>query len=69
VDAGGGRGVLAKLVVYDMLGRQIVTLVNELLNPGSYETEWNALIYPGGVYYYKLISGSYSETRIMILIK
>ncbi len=57
------------LKIYDALGREILTLVNEQLNPGIYEVGWNASAYPSGVYYYKLISGSYSETKKMILIK
>jgi photosystem II stability/assembly factor-like uncharacterized protein len=62
-----------KLVIYDILGREIAVLVNEQLQPGSYETEWSAAggayNFPSGVYYYRLTAGDYSETRKMILIK
>ena len=44
------------LSVYDILGREVTTLVNENLSPGTYEVEWNAIDYPSGVYYYKLTS-------------
>ena len=68
-----GRGVLAKLIIYDILGREVTTLVNEQLNPGTYEVEWSATgggsNYPSGVYFYKLITEGYSETRKMVLIK
>ncbi len=58
-----------RLVIYDILGREVSVLVNEELKPGTYEVEWNASNYPSGVYFYKLISGVYSETRKMVLIK
>ncbi len=60
---------LVRLTVYDVLGKEVQVLVNEELQPGSYEAEWNAADYPSGVYYYKLESGSYSETKKMVLIK
>jgi hypothetical protein len=58
-----------KMVVYDILGREIATLVNESLSPGTYEVEWDATIYPSGVYYYKLAATNYTETRKMVLIE
>lgn len=58
-----------KLVIYDALGKEVVLLVNEKLMPGNYETSWNAAAYPSGVYYYKLVSGDFSEVRKMVLVK
>lgn len=58
-----------ELKIFDVLGRQIALLVNEELNPGSYETNWNAPNYPSGVYYYQLNTEIYTETKKMILIK
>jgi len=58
-----------KLVVYDILGKEIATLVNEKQQPGTYEVNWNALLYPSGVYFYKLTSGDFSETKKALLIK
>lgn len=57
------------LSVYDMLGREIATLVNEELEPGTYEVNWNASDFPSGVYFYSLSAGEFSETRKMILLK
>ena len=57
------------LSVYDILGRKTAVLLNEKLNPGSYEIEWNAINYPSGVYFYKLSAGEYNRTNKMILIK
>jgi len=59
----------AKLVVYDALGREVETLVNEQLNAGTYEAVWSADKFSSGVYYYKLTSGDFSQTNKMILIK
>jgi hypothetical protein len=55
--------------VYDVLGREVTTLLNEQFQPGTYEAEWDASNYPSGVYYYKLVSGSFSDTKKMILLK
>jgi len=57
------------LTVFDMLGRRVAVLVNEKLQPGTYEADWDASEFPSGVYYYKLESGSFSETKKMIFIK
>jgi photosystem II stability/assembly factor-like uncharacterized protein len=62
-----------KLVIYDVLGREVATLVKEKLQPGTYEVEWNATNFPSGVYFYKLSAtggaGDFTETKKMILIK
>jgi len=57
------------LKIFDVLGREIAILVNEQLNPGTYEVEWNASNYPGGVYFYKLTTPEFTETRKMVLVK
>ncbi len=64
----GSKGDV-KLIVYDVLGNEITTLVNENLSPGTYEAEWNASNYSSGIYYYRLTYGDFSETKKMILIK
>lgn len=58
-----------RLVIYDILGREVATLVNEKQSPGTYEVKWNASNFSSGVYFYKLQAGNYFETRKMILIK
>jgi hypothetical protein len=63
-----GEGMIA-LKVYDLLGKEIETLVNEKLQPGSYEVKFDASSYPSGVYFYRLIGDGYAETRKMILLK
>ncbi len=69
VDGAAGWGVLTSLKIYDLLGCEIVTLVNENLKPGIYEVTWDASNYSSGIYYYRIIAVDYSETRKMILIK
>lgn len=64
-----GRGVLTQLIVYDILGRVTATLLNEQLQPGTYEVEWDAANYPSGVYYYKLSASDYTETKKMVVLK
>jgi photosystem II stability/assembly factor-like uncharacterized protein len=58
-----------KLVVYDILGKEIATLVNEKQSPGVYEVSWNASAFPSGIYFYKLTAGDFSETKKMLMIK
>jgi len=80
----GDKGGFVTLKVYDVLGREVSTLVNEQLSPGTYKVEWDARAYPSGVYFYKLVAShpstssrladgqagqSFIQTRKMILIK
>ncbi|MBK7107203.1 MAG: T9SS type A sorting domain-containing protein [Ignavibacteriae bacterium] len=58
-----------KLVVFDILGREIKTLVNESKKPGNYEVEFNAKNLSSGIYFYKLQTGNFSEIMKMILMK
>jgi hypothetical protein len=60
---------MVSLNVYDMLGRQVSSLVNEYKTAGSYIVEFNASNLSSGVYYYKLVSGDFSEFKKMTLIK
>lgn len=58
-----------KIVVYDVQGREVQTLVNESLKPGTYETTFDGSMLNSGVYFYKILTGEFSETRRMLLIK
>jgi hypothetical protein len=57
------------LKVYDVLGNEIATLVNEEKMAGNYEVEFNAIQLPSGIYFYKLIAGSFVESKKMLLLK
>ncbi len=59
----------ASLKIFDELGREVSTLLNEQLKPGTYEIQWDASNYPSGVYYYRLIAGDFIETKKMVLVK
>jgi len=58
-----------KLAIFDILGREVNTLVNDNLEPATYEVNWNADVIPSGVYFYRIIAGNYSETKKMLLVK
>ncbi|MHC1738020.1 MAG: CotH kinase family protein [Ignavibacteriaceae bacterium] len=57
------------LKVFDLLGNEIATLVNEEKADGTYETEFNAAKYPSGLYFYRLQTGAFTETKKMILLR
>jgi carboxypeptidase T len=57
------------LKVFDLLGREVAQLVNEVKQAGSYNLEFNAANLASGIYYYKLESDNFSDTKKMILIK
>ena len=57
------------LKIYDVLGREVKTLVNREQNPGSYNLTFNTVNLPSGVYFYRLEAGSFSQTKKLILIK
>jgi hypothetical protein len=59
----------AKIVVYDIQGREVQTLVNERLQPGTYETSFDGSMLNSGVYFYKLVTDGFTETKKMLLIK
>jgi hypothetical protein len=67
----GGKAVkqFVTLKIYDTLGNEIVTLVNEEKQAGKYKVKFNGSSLPSGIYYYRLIAGNYSETKKMILLK
>jgi hypothetical protein len=58
-----------RLTIYDNSGREATELVNQVLQPGSYETAWDASNYSSGIYYYRLTAGDFSESKKMILVK
>lgn len=57
------------LKVFDVLGREVATLVNEKQLPGVYEVTFGSIGLPSGVYFYKLTSGEFTQTKRMILLK
>ena len=57
------------LKVYDILGNEIATLVNEEKTSGTYEVEFNAAGFTSGVYFYQLKTNEFIQTRKMILLR
>lgn len=58
-----------KLTVYNVIGGDVVTLVNGVLQAGAYFVEWDASNIPSGTYFYKLETSTFSDTRKLVLIK
>jgi len=58
-----------RLAVYDLLGREVESLVNQQLTPGIYEVNWNAAKFSSGIYMYRLVTNDFSMVKKMSLIK
>jgi len=58
-----------KLVVYDILGKEVKTLVNEFKTSGKYSVSFNGLNLPSGIYLYKLEAGDFMQVKKMIMVK
>ncbi len=64
-----GEGTLVTLKVYDILGNEVVTLINEEKLAGSYEVTFDASSFPSGTYFYRLMAGNFSKTKSMLFLK
>jgi photosystem II stability/assembly factor-like uncharacterized protein len=69
-----GHSSFVILKAYDVLGKEVATLVNDHLKPGSYQISWNAIgpngtSLPSGLYFYQLRAGSFVGTKKMLLLK
>ena len=58
-----------RLIIFDILGREVAKLVDQRLQPGSYSVDWDASNYPSGVYFYRIQTDNFTETKKMILLK
>jgi hypothetical protein len=63
------RSQLTILSVYDILGREVKTLVKEIKQPGVYTVQWDASKIPSGIYFYRLNVGEFIETKKLLLIR
>jgi photosystem II stability/assembly factor-like uncharacterized protein len=66
---GSDEGMITRLIIYDVLSREVSTLVNQELTPGTYEVVFDASNYPSGVYFYRLAAGDFTQTKKMVLLK
>jgi hypothetical protein len=59
------------LKIFDVVGKEVATLVNEIKQPGNYNSSFNTINYalPSGIYFYRLQAGNYTATKKMLLIK
>jgi len=57
------------LKIYDVLGREIETLVDKMQDAGQYEVIWNASRYSSGIYFYNIIAGSNHSVKKMLMVK
>jgi hypothetical protein len=64
-----GVGGFVTLIIYDLLGREVITLVNEQLNPGTYEVTFDGSALSSGLYFYRITSGDFTDVKKMMLIK
>jgi len=58
-----------KITIYDLLGREVVVLVNEKRDPGRYQDSFDASALASGMYVYRMTAGSFVATRRMLLLK
>ena len=64
-----GNNDITSLKVYDILGKEIQTIVNEHLQPGMYKVKFDGSGLSSGIYFYQLQSSNFRETKQMIMIK
>ena len=64
-----GMNSYTSLRVYDVLGREVATIVSEVMQAGNYSRQWNAEKLPSGVYFYRLQASSFTETKKLILLR
>ncbi len=65
----GSNNIPVKIIIFDILGREMETLLDEKLTAGVHEVNWNASKYAAGVYFYMLLTDGIKETKKMILVK
>ncbi len=58
-----------KITIFDIAGKELETIINEKLQAGTYQIEWNASKYSSGIYFYKIQTDNNTETKRMTLIK
>ncbi|PJC60247.1 MAG: hypothetical protein CO025_03815, partial [Ignavibacteria bacterium CG_4_9_14_0_2_um_filter_37_13] len=63
------QSLIINLKVYDALGREVATLVNEQKEPGFYSVEWNASNIASGIYFYRIQAGDFIQTKRLILLR
>ena len=57
------------MIVYDVFGKEVATLVNETKKPGNYEVKFDGTYLSSGIYYNQLAAGNFVQTNKMVLLK
>ncbi|HET6273086.1 MAG TPA: T9SS type A sorting domain-containing protein [Bacteroidota bacterium] len=63
------QNTFTTLKVYNLLGQEVATLVNEQMKPGTYEVKWNASLQSSGLYFYQLRTDGLTESKRMLFLK
>jgi len=63
------KSAFVKMSVYDILGREVAVLVNEQLQAGEFQADWNASNFPSGIYFYRIEADNFVKTAKMMLVK
>ena len=58
-----------QIVIFDLSGKQIASLINEFQSPGYHSINWNADSHPSGMYFVKMLTGDYINTQKLMLVK
>jgi flagellar hook assembly protein FlgD len=61
--------VHVRFIIYDITGRRIAKLIDDTLSPGEHEVMWNASDVPSGIYFYKIETDNFVDSKKMMLIK
>ena len=57
------------IVIYDLQGRQIASLINDVVSAGNHSIVWNANNYSSGIYFVKMVAGNFIETQKLVMVK
>ena len=60
---------MVQIKVYDVLGKEVETLANEVLQPGRYKTSFDAAKLSSGIYFYRITTNDFTDIKRMIVIK
>ncbi|MCC7158395.1 MAG: T9SS type A sorting domain-containing protein, partial [Ignavibacteria bacterium] len=63
------RNGLVEIKLFDILGREVSTLVSQMYQTGYHSVQFDASSLSSGAYFYRIVSGDYSETKKMLLVK
>ena len=58
-----------ELIIYDIAGRQVQTLISDFKIAGYHSVNWNASSYPSGMYFVKMVTGEFTQTQKLVLVK